>query len=56
VFNGAYRAALGVDYRGALGDPICAANRGVVALDTFFLAGNVVYINHGDDPSRATSI
>ena len=50
VFNGRVSSNhLGVDYRGALGDPIYAANRGVVALvDTFFLAGNVVYVNHGD--------
>jgi hypothetical protein len=50
VFNGRVSSShLGVDYRGALGDPIYAANRGVVALvDTFFLAGNVVYINHGN--------
>lgn len=50
VFNGRVSSShLGVDYRGALGDPIYAANRGVVALvDTFFLAGNVVYVNHGD--------
>lgn len=49
VFNGRVSSShLGVDYRGALGDPIYAANRGVVALvDTFFLAGNVVYIDHG---------
>jgi murein DD-endopeptidase MepM/ murein hydrolase activator NlpD len=32
-----------------LGEPIFAANRGVVALVAeFFLAGNVVYVNHGD--------
>jgi hypothetical protein len=50
VFNGRVSSShLGVDYRGATGDPIYAANRGVVALvDTFFLAGNVVYINHGN--------
>ena len=50
VFNGRVSSShLGVDYRGALGDPIYAANRGVVALvDKFFLAGNVVYIDHGD--------
>jgi murein DD-endopeptidase MepM/ murein hydrolase activator NlpD len=49
VFNGAVTSRhLGVDYRGAEGEPILAANRGVVALvDTFFLAGNVVYIDHG---------
>jgi murein DD-endopeptidase MepM/ murein hydrolase activator NlpD len=39
---------LGVDFRGATGAPVYAANRGVVALvDNFFLAGNVVYIDHG---------
>jgi murein DD-endopeptidase MepM/ murein hydrolase activator NlpD len=39
---------LGVDFRGALGEPVRAANRGVVALvDNLFLAGNVVYIDHG---------
>ena len=50
VFNGRVSSShLGIDYRGATGDPIYAANRGVVALvDTFFLAGNVVYIDHGD--------
>ncbi|MFI5227735.1 MAG: M23 family metallopeptidase [Gemmatimonadales bacterium] len=50
VFNGRVSSShLGVDYRGALGDPIYAANRGVVALvASFFLAGNVVYIDHGD--------
>src|SRR4029079_16442004 len=32
----------------AVGEPIRAANRGVVALvDKFFLAGNVVYVDHG---------
>jgi Peptidase family M23 len=39
---------LGVDFRGGTGDPIRAANRGVVALvANFFLAGNVVYVDHG---------
>jgi murein DD-endopeptidase MepM/ murein hydrolase activator NlpD len=39
---------LGVDFRGALGAPIRAANAGVVVLvDTFFLGGRVVYIDHG---------
>jgi murein DD-endopeptidase MepM/ murein hydrolase activator NlpD len=49
VFNGQLTARhLGVDFRGAVGEPIRAANRGVVALvDRFFLAGNVVYIDHG---------
>lgn len=49
VFNGAVTSRhLGIDYRGAEGEPIYAANDGVVALvDDFFLAGNVVYIDHG---------
>jgi murein DD-endopeptidase MepM/ murein hydrolase activator NlpD len=49
LFNGQVTARhLGVDFRGAVGDPVRAANRGVVALvDNFFLAGNVVYIDHG---------
>jgi murein DD-endopeptidase MepM/ murein hydrolase activator NlpD len=49
VFNGQLTTRhLGVDFRGAVGEPIRAANRGVVALvDNFFLAGNVVYIDHG---------
>ena len=38
----------GVDFRGGIGAPVRAAKRGVVALvDNFFLAGNVVYIDHG---------
>ncbi len=38
---------LGVDFAGKVGAPINAANRGVVALvANFFLAGNVVYIDH----------
>ena len=50
VFNGRVASShLGVDYRGREGEPIVAANRGVVALVAeFFLAGNVVYIDHGD--------
>ncbi|MEO7085470.1 MAG: M23 family metallopeptidase [Gemmatimonadaceae bacterium] len=50
LFNGRVASShLGIDYRGAQGDPIYAANRGIVALvDSFFLAGNVVYIDHGD--------
>ena len=49
VFNGEVTSRhLGVDFQGRPGDPIQAANRGVVALvDTFLLAGNVVYIDHG---------
>jgi hypothetical protein len=50
VFNGRVSSShLGIDYRGSTGDPIFAANRGVVALvDSFFLAGNVVYVDHGN--------
>lgn len=49
MFNGVVSSRhLGVDYRGGVGAPIYAANRGIVALvDTFFLAGRVVYIDHG---------
>ena len=49
TFNGQVSTRhLGVDFRGAVGTPIRAANRGVVALvDTFFLGGRVVYLDHG---------
>jgi Peptidase family M23 len=49
VFNHRVTSShLGVDFAGAVGAPVMAANRGVVALaDKFFLAGNVVYIDHG---------
>jgi len=49
VFNGQLSARhLGVDFRGAIGDTVRAANRGVVAVvDSFVLAGNVIYIDHG---------
>lgn len=49
LFNGRLTSRhLGVDFRGAVGEPIRAANRGVVALvGNFFLAGNVVYVDHG---------
>jgi murein DD-endopeptidase MepM/ murein hydrolase activator NlpD len=49
TFNGQVASRhLGVDFRGAQGAPIRAANAGVVALvDHFFLGGNVVYIDHG---------
>ena len=49
VFNGRVTSShLGVDFSGARGAPVLASNRGVVALaDNFFLAGNVVYIDHG---------
>jgi murein DD-endopeptidase MepM/ murein hydrolase activator NlpD len=49
MFNGAVSSRhLGVDFAGKKGAPVRAANRGRVALvDTFFLAGTVVYIDHG---------
>ena len=49
MFNGTLTSRhLGVDFRGTVGAPVHAANRGVVALvGDFFLAGNVVYIDHG---------
>jgi murein DD-endopeptidase MepM/ murein hydrolase activator NlpD len=49
TFNGAVTSRhLGVDFRGAVGTPVRAANRGVVALvDRFYLGGRVIYIDHG---------
>ena len=49
TFNGVVASRhLGVDFRGAVGAPVRAANAGVVALvDRFFLGGRVVYIDHG---------
>lgn len=49
VFNGRVTSSHGgVDFAGHVGEPVRAANRGVVALvDTFFLAGRVIYIDHG---------
>jgi murein DD-endopeptidase MepM/ murein hydrolase activator NlpD len=40
---------LGTDFDGAVGDPIVAANRGRVALvANFYLAGKVLYLDHGE--------
>lgn len=49
TFNGQVTSRhLGVDFKGAVGSPVRASNRGVVALvDTFFLGGRVVYLDHG---------
>jgi murein DD-endopeptidase MepM/ murein hydrolase activator NlpD len=49
MFNGRVGSRhLGVDFAGRVGAPVLSANRGVVALvDTFFLAGTVIYIDHG---------
>lgn len=48
-FNGTVTSRhMGTDYAGAVGAPVHAANRGVVRLvDSFFLGGNVVYVDHG---------
>jgi len=48
-FNGQVQSRhMGTDFSGTTGSPVRAAARGVVALvDSFFLAGNVIYIDHG---------
>lgn len=50
VFNGAVTSRhSGVDLAGTTGAPVRAANRGVVALVAeFHLAGNAIYIDHGE--------
>lgn len=50
VFNGEVQSRhLGTDYAGTVGAPVRAANAGVVALvATFYLAGNVIYLDHGE--------
>lgn len=49
LFNGRVGSSHGgVDFAGRPGEAVRAANRGVIALvGSFFLAGNVVYIDHG---------
>lgn len=48
-FNGRVTSRhMGTDFRGAVGAPVKAAARGVIALvDRFYLGGNVIYIDHG---------
>jgi murein DD-endopeptidase MepM/ murein hydrolase activator NlpD len=48
-YNGAITSRhLGTDFAGAVGQPVAAAARGVVALvGNFYLAGHAVYIDHG---------
>jgi murein DD-endopeptidase MepM/ murein hydrolase activator NlpD len=48
-FNGAIASRhLGTDFAGAVGQPVAASARGVVALvGNFYLAGHAVYIDHG---------
>ncbi len=50
VLNGEVQSRhLGTDFAGAVGAPVHAANAGVVALvGDFYLAGTVVYIDHGE--------
>ena len=49
-FNGKIQSRhTGTDFAGAVGTPVRAAARGIVALvDTFYLAGRVVYLDHGE--------
>jgi hypothetical protein len=49
-FNGQVQSRhTGLDFAGNVGAPVYAAARGVVALvDSFFLAGDVIYIDHGE--------
>ncbi len=48
-FNGTVQSRhTGTDLAGAVGAPVRAAARGIVALvDTFYLAGRVIYLDHG---------
>jgi murein DD-endopeptidase MepM/ murein hydrolase activator NlpD len=50
LFNGEVRSRhFGVDFAGATGAPVRAANRGVVALVAdFHLAGTAIYLDHGE--------
>lgn len=49
VYNGEVKSRhLGTDFAGAVGAPVRAAGRGVVAMvGDFYLAGRAVYLNHG---------
>ena len=49
VFNGEVQSRhLGTDFAGAVGAPVLAAGRGVVALvGQFYLAGGTIYLDHG---------
>ena len=49
VFNGEVQSRhLGTDFAGAVGEPVVAAGRGVVALVAhFYLAGGAIYLDHG---------
>jgi biotin carboxyl carrier protein len=49
IFNGQVQSRHnGVDFAGAIGAPVRAPARGIVALvDNFYLGGGVIYIDHG---------
>jgi murein DD-endopeptidase MepM/ murein hydrolase activator NlpD len=49
-FNGKVTSRhLGTDFAGRVGEPVRAANRGRVALVAdFYLAGRVIYLDHGE--------
>jgi hypothetical protein len=49
-FNGRVQSRhMGTDFAGGVGSPVLAAARGVVVLvDDFYLAGRVIYIDHGE--------
>lgn len=52
TFNGRLKSRhRGIDYDGATGDEIVAANDGVIALvsDNYYYIGNSVFIDHGDN-------
>lgn len=48
-FNGQVQSRhTGTDFAGGVGEPVRAAARGIVRIvDSFFLGGNVIYIDHG---------
>ena len=50
TFNGTVTSRhMGTDFAGAVGAPVLATNRGIVRLiGSFYLGGNVIYIDHGE--------
>lgn len=50
MFNGTVTSRhMGTDFAGAIGAPVRATNRGIVrVVGTFYLGGNVIYLDHGD--------
>jgi len=50
TFNGSVTSRhMGTDFAGAVGEPVRAANRGIVRLiSAFYLGGNVIYLDHGE--------